>query len=283
MSLSRQAVEAPPATPPVYSLLDAVKIPSDSVRWEQGIVWSPEQIGGGGVVALNCHGGTDELGTGVNPVRNTADPFVVWAEDHCSTIGFDDRDFEGRARRQLAAVQSAKIAHELQMGVLRDSDANNDNVALIDGIEVGPGGAEVEDGIAALEAAVAARYAGARAMIHVTPQTLTIMGRLNMIYKAGQQWLTYPGNVVVADAGYTAEAGENPPDAGVFAYATTMIEVRLSAVTVGNFRESMNRATNSVQLYAQRLALVQFDHTAVNPADLIFKVELELPPWHLGS
>lgn len=288
---SRQAIQAPPATPPIYSLLDVAEIVNDQTRWQQGVEWAPEQVGGGGAVAVDCHGGSpDGKPTKHDPIVNTADPFAVYAEDHCSTIGFEARDFEGRARRQLASVQSAKIARELQLGTIRTAEGLG-NVALIDGIEVGPGGQVVEDAIAELEAALADRFDGARCMIHVTTQTFVEMMRKNLIYFSGQKWLTAPGNIVVADAGYVAETGEHAPDAGVFAYGTSMVQVRLSPVDVipGSFDDALaraqmtDRAHNSIVIYAERLALVVFDHTDTSPADLVFKVELALPPWHVGS
>lgn len=280
---NRQAIPAQPATPPVYSLLTAATEITDGERWQQGIRWQPEQYNGGGVVGQGCTGGTSELGQADNAIENDADPFVVWAEAHCSTLGFEAYDFEARARRQLAAVQSARIAAELQKGALRTADSL-ENVALIDAREVGPGGSTaVEDALGILEGAMAVAYAGARGMVHVTPQTLVELGRKNLIYESGSRWLTYPGNVVVSDAGYTAEAGEHAPDAGIFMYGTTMIGLRLGPVSVGDFLTSINRQTNDVELYAQRLVLVEFDHSDQTLADLMFKVEIELPPWHFGS
>lgn len=280
---TRQAILPQPATPPVYSLISVVKEIQDGERWQSGLRWTPEQYNGGGVVAPNCHGGSGELGSHDNASENTADPFVVWAEAHCTTLGFEDYDFEARARRQLAAVQSARIAAELQKGALRTADSLA-NVALVDSLEVGPGGsANVEDALGYLEGAMAVAYAGARGMIHVTPQTLVELGRKNLIYESGSRWLTYPGNVVVADAGYTAEHGEHAPDAGIFMYGTTVIGIRLAAITTTDMLTSTNRATNFVELYAQRLVLVQFDHTDQELADLMFKVEIAVPPWHFGS
>lgn len=279
--MARQAIDAPPAAPPQYSLLIAATVVQDAIRWQQGIEWSPEQKNGGGVVAVNCHGGTATLGRGVNPAINTADPFNVWAEDHCSTLGFEDRDFEGRARRQLAAVQSAKIAREFQLGELRDADSL-ENAALVDGEKLGPAGQVVEDALAILEGAMAEAYAGGQGMIHVTAQAFTELGRKNLIYSSGQKWLTYPGNIVVMDAGYVSESGD--PDTGVYMYGTTMVQIRLAPVDLpASFLESISRATNFVVLYAERLALVQFDSSVSDPADLVFKVELALPPWHAGS
>ncbi len=106
--MARQTIEAPPALPPLYSLLQAATVIEDQERWQGGVQWAPEQVGGGDVVAIHCAGSPDGKTDWHNPEVNTADPFVVYAEDHCSTFGFEARDYEGRSRRQLLATRSAR-------------------------------------------------------------------------------------------------------------------------------------------------------------------------------
>ena len=287
--MSRQSIQAPPATPPIYSLLKAAVLVEDGGRWQQGIQWSPEQVNGGGTIAVDCVGNSpDGKDPASNPVINSADPFTIFAEDHCSTIGFEDRDFEGRARRQLASVQSALVAHELQFGTQAGLAGGGTNVALIDAIELGPGSQPIEDAIGILEAALAETFAGARCMIHVTVQAFDLMMAAKLVYLSGMQWLTGVGNIVVADAGYTAETS---PEGAVYAYGTSLVQIRLSPVDLvpGSFAEALAQMTdhsvNSIILYAERLALVQFDHdnASEGAADLLFKIELDIPPWHVGS
>lgn len=283
-----QAIEAPPAQPPVYSLLSACATVDDGVRWQRGVIWSPEQSGEGGAQAVDCVGDTALMEQGENPVRNVADPFAVYAEDHCSTFGFEARDYEGRARRQLAATQSFRAAREFQLGTIRTSAGLN-NVALVDGTELGPGSQVIEDAIGILEQALAEEFTGARCMLHVTVQALDEMMRKNLIYQAGQKWLTAVGNIVVCDAGYGPETSPPNPETAVFAYGTSMVQVRLGPVTIvpGTYAEALAqatlRSTNDIEMWAERLVLFQFDHTETEPADKIFKIELEMPPWHLGS
>ncbi len=291
--MARQAIEAPPATPPLYSLLVAAQvIDGGSDRWQQGVEWAPEQTASGAAIEVDCLGGSpDGKPPFATPIRNSADPFAVYAEDHCSTIGFEARDFEGRARRQLIAVQSAFIASELQFGTIAGGIGGGDNVALIDGIEVGPGGQSAVEGLGVLEGVLAERFGGSRCMIHVTPQTLTELRIGSALIQNGDRWITALGTVVVADAGYSAEHGEAPPDAGVFMYGTGMVQIRLSPIVIvpGSFEDALaraqmtNRQTNDIEIRAERLALVQFDHSDQSAADLVFKVEIELPPWHTGS
>lgn len=277
--MARQAINAPPAQPPIYSLLVAADLINDQIRWHQGVEWAPEQVSGGGATRAGCHGNSpDGKPRSNNPIRNHADPFVVFAEDHCSTIGFEGRDYEGRARRQLAAVQSSLIAHEFQHGLLEGVAGGGENVSLVDGVEIMPGGSVV-GALATLEAALAETFAGARCMIHVTNQTLVALAAAFLIYKEGQKWLTHPGNIVVADAGYDDEAGT------VYMYGTSLVQVRLSPVDVipGEFAQAVDKATNLVTLYAERLALVQYDNSDQATADIVFKVATDITPWSAGS
>lgn len=297
-----QAIGPVPAQPPKYGLLVATDTPigdaliaggpeqSSPAEWAQGVKWAPEQFHGGGIVGLDCMGRTpDELQFGDNAVINTADPFVVYASDQCSTFGFEGRDPWGRARRQLEATQSFHIAREFQLGTLRDADGLA-NPALVDALEISPSPATPLNALAELEGAIADRFAGARAMIHCTPQTLTLlMGAGPCIVPAGQKWLTALGSIVVADAGYQAVDGTE------WMYATGLVRVRLGAViTIPNSADERSawtdRATNDTKVVAQRLALVQVDATEtgeVGPpdedADAMFKVEVDVEPWTAAS
>lgn len=272
-----QAIIAPPAQPPVYGILTACDIISDAVRWQQGVRWAPEQINGGGASLVNCHG-ESTVTTGHSPIENIAEPFNVFAEDHCTTIGFEARDFEGRARRQLIAVQSSKIAREFQLGAIRDEVGGPENVALKDAQQVHPGG-PAGVALGTLEAVIADQMGGTRCMIHVTPQTLVELAQAHLIYQGGQKWYTAPGNIVVSDAGYTDEDGV------IMMYGTGIVQVRLSPIDVFPpvFAQAVNKATNFVTLYAERLALVQFDHSDVTLADRMWKVATDLTPWAAGS
>lgn len=267
----KQAVVAPPAVPPVYGLLKAATLPSDDVRWQGGIKWAPEQIGGGGSECVDCEGHTAAMATASNPAVNQADPFLVFAEDHCSTFGFQARDYEARARRQLAAVESAIIAHEFQVGTQRDT-CELDNVVLEDAIDLGGSGVAVVDAFALIEQALAELFLGRRCMIHVAPAVMTQAQSQFLVTLAGSQYVTALGSIVVADAGYRAVGGSH------FVYGSSMVQLRLSPVDVpGTFEESVDRSLNSVVVYAERLALVQYDSTIADPGDAVVKVEVDTP------
>lgn len=264
-------VLAPPATPPVYGLLKAATIVTNDEEWHGGVKWTPEQLGGGFTTCVDCNGLTEALDQGDNPPLATAEPFLIYAEDHCSTIGFKARDYEARARRQLAAVESALIAREFQMGAQRD-DCELANTVLEDAVDLGGSGHTIADGFALLEQALAEAFLGRRSMIHVTPATMVLAKAGYLVDLVGGQWVTALGTIVVADAGY------RPVDGDVFIYGTTLVQIRQSPVMVpSTFEESTDRATNTVLMYAERFTLVQFDSAKDDTADALFKIEVDTP------
>lgn len=290
--MGRQPVDAIPAQPPVYGLLiaaDVVDPTTDGQRapWErQGIAWVPENIGGGDVGVFECEGNTASLNVPDNGVDQTADPFIVFATDRCSTFGFRARDYVARASRQLLATQSFSIAREFQLGTLRDADGLG-NVALKDATLITPSPAAVANAFAELEGAIGEIFKGRRGMIHVTPQVLALAHGDFLLERAGQKWITAQGTIVVADAGYTEE-----DDGHLYAYASAPVQVSLSDVelTPPSLEQARaqvtDRATNLTTVYAQRLGLVRVDGQSTGTpgdgtADAIVKVQVNVTPWSL--
>lgn len=282
-----QAIDGPPAQPPVYGLLIAADVVNDGEQWHAGVKWRPEQIGGGGTVGLECDGGTDDLGQATNPVNITAEPFVVWAEDHCAVLTGSKAllEYEARARRQLNAIQSYEIAHEFQLGAQRDADSLH-NVALKDATVIHPGAVSEVVAVSELEAALAQTFKGRRGMIHVAPQVFTILHSTFLLERAGQKWITAQGTVVVSDAGYTEEV-----NGFLWAYATGPVQVRLGEVDIPAptlSRGAIDTSVNDVRVYAQREALVQVDGeiagtAGAGTADAMFKIQLSTVPWAFSS
>lgn len=273
---SRQAIEAVPAQPPGYSLLAAVQVLDSGGVWAQGTEWAPEQLGQGGAVAVDCFGSTpDGFEASTAPVINTADPFAVYATDVCSTFGWQARDYEGRARRQLAAVRSARIALEFQLGSIRDAKGLG-NPALKDATVVLPSAVPVQLALAELEQKLGTVYLGRQAMIHVSPFVFTLMQSAFLISLQAQKWKTALGTIVVTDAGYRAEA-----DGGQYMYGTPVVQVRLGDVMLvpGTLEEARaqatDRATNLTTIHAEQLVLVQVDNAIATRADAFFKVGID--------
>lgn len=273
-----RVVDGLPASPPVYSLLSVADVIDDGVDMYAGVTWRPDQIHGGGASAIDaCQQNADLGEAAIVPPLQTAAPFVVWAEDHCSVLTGERafQEYEARARRQLLAVQSYYIANEFQQGTLRDS-ASLPNVALVDAFELTSPGDPVEC-LAALEEEMAILFQGRRAMIHMSPQVLTMLfANGPTLLRAGQKWLTPQGSIVVSDAGYTPEGST------VYMYATALVGIRLGDIDVpatwGNGLGFLDYTVNDVKIYAQREALVQVDGTFQHSpgdgdtADAMFKI-----------
>lgn len=285
-----QAIAPNPAVAAGYSLvlaaqdIDGETIPADppeqaeAQRWEQGVEWAPEQVLGGGAAEMDCLGGSpagfDDV-VSTNPVTNTAEPFLVAAIDKCSTFGFMGRDWQGRARRQLLATQSNYIAAELQLGAIRD-DQSLENVALVDGSEISGSAQTAEHALGLAEFKAGSAYGGRRAMIHVDPYVLTLLMGAHLLTLQGQKWVTPMGNIVAADGGYGLEDGAH------FMYVTLPVQIRFGEIVMvpGTDEraraQATDRATNLTTVIAERLVLVTFDNTSSDPADLIFKQEVDV-------
>lgn len=269
-----QAITAVPVRPPYYGLLVAADVIEDGVTWQQGVEWNPEQVFGSGVTAPDCLGSVSEFADSLNPVNNAAEPFAVSADDECSTFGWQARDYEGRARRQLAAIQSAVVAHEFQVNSL-----GLQNVALQDAAQmVHPTPVDPVNALAEMEGAMALTYGGRRGMIHVTPQTFTLLKSAFAVEFVSNKWQTGLGTIIVADAGYRAVGGQE------FMYGTLMVQIRLGEVILvpGSLEQARAQATNLrtnlTKIVATRLALVQYDSTDANPGDLVHRIEVNLTP-----
>lgn len=283
--MSRQAIAAVPATPPRYGLLVAANVVVDEERWQAGIEWAPENCAGGGAIGVDCFGSTPDMPVpDENPGIASADPFVVWGADKCSTIGWQARDYEGRARRMLEATQSFSVAREFWDGAitLADSLINTPLTdAAADTVTAAAGPVGIVEALGLLDGALGECGKGRRGMIHMTTQAFVHARAAYAVELAGQVWITPNGTVVVADAGYTG-SGPNGEDPGAtqWMYATSMVQVRLSPVDIipGSLgearamREAMDNA-NTVRIRAQRLALVQWDQCC----HLAAQVDIDAP------
>lgn len=282
-----QAIDGPPATPPVNGLFVAADVVDDGTEWYAGAAWRPEQIGGGGAVLLDCHGSTDQLDEGDNPVNQTAAPFVVWAEDHCSTLTGSKAiaEYEARARRQLLATQSYWAAREFQNGELRDNGPLP-NFALVDARElVGPA-SDPWTAVGRVEAALGDIFRGRQCMIHVPIQVLEALQIAGgFLTRAGQKWLTPYGSIVVADAGYGSEDVEGTGT--LFVYGTAKVQIRLGAIDIPSPVESLGSidvTVNDVKLYAEREVLIQVDGSIGDTpgsgnADAMVKIATNIVPY----
>lgn len=263
MAQLRAVLPAPMAQPPRYGLLAAAPTIDDTTnRWQGGFSFAPEQCAGGGTFTTDCDGGTDALDSFENPAVVDGEAFGVFAGDRCSTFGINERDYVGRAQRQLAATESYLIADELWNGGLGLDSFHLTDVSS-DTVTDGPASPLVA--LACVEYALGRESRGSRGMIHVTTALLTHLLAAQVVFRDGQLWTTAMGTIVVADAGYD---GTGPGDVlattSQWMYGTGLISVRLSPVEVlpGDLSQAVDRHTNTVTYVAQRLVALVTDACA---------------------
>lgn len=242
--MARNAIVAPPAQPPRYGLIAAAPVVEDAEwRWGEGFTFDPEACAPGGREAIDCGSFADALDPVRGPANVDGDPFVVWAGDECSTFGYGARDWQGRARRALAAIESFELANELWTGDLRDAETLS-NVALTDltSDRLTAAAVSPQDALGMIEQALGVCGKGRRGMVHVSPQVLTelVGGGGGPVTQQGGVYLTPMGHLVVADAGYD---GSGPGGAAAgstqFIYGTSMVSLRLGPVEVVGGPNSM--------------------------------------------
>jgi hypothetical protein len=290
----RAAIPQPQPRPPALSLLGAALTPDQLTevgavgqRWQNGWAFQPEACTGGWVEDP-CD--PEPRITDDRPGFIEGEPFAVVVPDRCSTKGFLAADYEARARRLLLRKQSKLIAAELWDGDLAAA-AGWPNQTLIGAAEVPGGAAEPPDvltngaasalgSLACLEQYLA-ECSGDRGMIHCTPQLATTWAALgHVLRREGALLLTALDTIVVPDAGYPGSGpGGTPASTSQWAYATGMVTVELSPVeiTPPTMAEAVDRATNTVEFYAQRLAAVMWDGCCHGAA------EVDLPVCLVGG
>lgn len=266
---TQQPVDAPLAGPPRFGLVAAANVLRDALRWEGGYIFQPEALSGAGVQDP-CD--VVDFDPPERPANVTGVPFLVWAGDVCSAMGFEAADYQGRARRALEAQESEQIAHEFWVGTQNDASGwGNQQLADQASADVYGESMLPVDALACLEQGLANEQGNRRGMIHCTPQVLSVWAANYFIRREGNLWLTPLDHIVVADAGYDGSGPDGQPatDGNIWAYATGLVTLRLSEVAVvpGDFAQALDRAVNTVTYRAERLASPSWDgqaHIAVS-------------------
>lgn len=274
----REPIAAPPARPPRFGLFASASVSDGgAARWQQGFAFQPEACGASGRVAVECEGDTSALDIADRPGTVGGMPFAVYATDECSTFGFSARDWQGRARRQLAATESYEVAAELWTGSLGltidDRDGNPQPVRSLakagaDTLTSAGSAADPIDALALIEQGLAQCNRGRQGMVHITPQMLTYLVTNDSVRLDGTTYITPNGHIVVPDAGYpgTGPNGE-PASSTQWAYGTSMIAVLVGPVELipgtledaRSMAQALDRSVNTAVVYAQRLAAWLWD------------------------
>lgn len=278
MAQLRAPVQAPTARPPAYGLIAAAPVVEDAtLRWVGGWEFQPEGCGVGGRDSIACEGNVGVMEHTDRPGIIDGDPIWIWSGDNCSTFGSAERDWMGRARRQLAAIESYELANELWEGTITIADTlvNRYLAGPVSDILTGAAATPVA-ALGCIEGGLAEYLHGAQGMVHVTPQLLTHLVSAQVVTRVGNLWVTPTGHIVVADAGYTGSGPDSsgPTSSSQWIYGTPIIQVRLGPVQtipgdLASARElaaAMNRGINDVTVLAGRVAGFQWSNECAHVA-----------------
>lgn len=263
-----------------FSALNALPVvDDDNAWWLQGFQFRPESCAAnnGGIVAADCFGKTATLSVHAAKAVENGTGFVVYWRDDCSTFGFGDSDYEGRARRGLASVESYHFALELQAGAITGPSGSasvaEPNTPLADASAtiVTAAAAAPMNALACLDNAIAKQTKNRRGFVFMRPQMLVHLASAQAIILQGNTWVTPMGNIVVPDGAFT---GANPSGSALttnqFIYGTSWMQVRRGSVLVvgGPNADGVDRSVNTVVTYAMRPYMWQWDGCFLGAAEV---------------
>jgi hypothetical protein len=195
-------------------------------------------------------------------------PFLIEAEDTCSSFGWEARDPKGRAMRWLDNGTPQAVEREFFTGNLATANGYpNDflaNAATV--TDLTPGSVpSVTRGLQILQDALAQNGFGGQGMIHVQPQTApSLLGSR----RNGALLLDIFDNVIIPGVGYTGFGpGNVDPGAGyAYIYATDLVMVRsqkTGTIFPDSYSEALDRGENgepnTVTFRAERFAAAYAD------------------------
>lgn len=290
----RGNVQAPTPRAPQYGLIaaaPAVDSNAPDFRLVNGWAFLPEGCGSSGKLSVECEGNTAEMSSGLaSPDAVEGEPVFIFAEDRCSTIGFQSRDWLGRARRQLAAILSYELADELWNGTVSLADGLvNRTLAGVaaESDTLTAGGVTPLAALGCITEGLAVTLKGQQGMVHVTPQMLQHLAADSIVTRQGNLWVTAMGHIVVADAGYSGDGpGGVAAGATQWIYGTPMLRVRLGTVETipgslddaRSLAQALDYPVNTMAVFAGQLAGVQWDNVCSHLA-----AEVTLPICALGG
>ncbi|HWF25168.1 MAG TPA: hypothetical protein VG275_06965 [Solirubrobacteraceae bacterium] len=210
---------------------------------------------------------------GVGPYGNlpivTCIPWLMVAEDSCTSFGFEERDFRGRALRLLENATPQAIEREFWTGALAQAAGwpNNYLTNAASYTDLTPAGTppSVARGQQILQDAIASTGFGGQGMIHCQPQTAP---NLLNARRLGNLLLDIFDNLIVPGVGYPGTAsGVGTPAAGTAVmFATDLVMTRTEGegtVFPDSYAEALDRGQagqpNRITFRAEKFGMAYFD------------------------
>jgi hypothetical protein len=197
-------------------------------------------------------------------------PVLLVVEDWCSTFGFSERDFKGRALRLLEAAQYQALEHELWTGALAQAQSypNNylDNGSAANFIDLTPATPpSVARGQQILQDYLAQQGFGGQGMIHCQAQTAP---NLLNARRVGSLLLDIFDNIIVPGVGYPGTAANvgTPSSTTAVMFATDLVMTRVEeegTVFPDTFAEAIDWGQsgfpNTIRFRAMKFAAAYWD------------------------
>lgn len=210
---------------------------------------------------------TGGVGPYTNLAINTAIPWLMIAEDSCSTFGFEERDFKGRALRLLENGQYEALEREFWTGAQATASGwpnrfltDSNLVDLTAGTAV-----SIARGQEMLQDYIASTGFGGQGMIHCQPQTAP---NLLNARRVGGLLLDIFDNIIVPGVGYPGTAsgiaGSATGTAVMIASDLVMTRVESEGTVIPDtFAEAVDRGQagepNRVTFRAMKYGVAYFD------------------------
>jgi hypothetical protein len=260
----------PPLTPSPVNLLRSSRNPSDAsdVRWEQGFAYLPM---GNGEMNIDDACAGDNIGVPVDKkgVATFWTPYLLSTKYTCSAMGADLAEHQQRAQGLLDAATPKLLEYELWNGLLTKA-AGYQNLYLEQATGVDAYTAtSVVEAIAICESYLSQMSYGGRGMIHM-PAWVSAYLPAGGMRREGNLILTIRDTIVLPGAGYghypASQSGPPVAPTGSFnIYATGITDVRTGPIIPwpeGDVNLALNRATNTVDTRAYRMACASWDGIA---------------------
>lgn len=269
-------VKAPQHGVPLISLLTSVdKVAPDpdvADYWLNGVRYLPEKCQGSGAIYAQCAPGGPSKTVNVNGVPVESDPFIVFAGDTCSTFGFPEHDYVGRATRTLAQWEAYEVEKEFWTGAQAKagnvahpgSYAADQWLASASATLIAGGGAlPPVEAMSAIHTTLADCTGGAPFVIHAPRALLAYWENAFLVHREGTRYVDGLGNTVVFGAGYpgTSPAGGTPAANSTWVYVTSPVRYWATDTDIlpDNYSAAIDRTNNVVTFLAERYFLVDYD------------------------
>lgn len=200
----------------------------------------------------------------------TCIPWTILVEDSCSSFGYEERDFKGRALRLLENATPQAIEREFWSGTLAQAAGlPNNYLASAACVDITPATVpSIARGQQILQDYIAQLGFGGQGMLHVQPQTAP---NLLNARRVGPLLLDIFDNVIVPGTGYpgtgpVGNANFTPPAGQAWMFASDLVMTRVESegiVYPDTFAEALDRGQagqpNTIRFRAQKFGCAYFD------------------------